>query len=63
MIRGEHVLFPDLLLEQSNVWDIVVVPIDRLRPGTTLGVELTPDGKGYYGYVPDIWMGNSGWRK
>jgi hypothetical protein len=42
----------------SDRWDKIPVKKERLK--TTEGLEPTPDGKGYYAYGNDGWLGNTG---
>lgn len=55
MLRSEHVL-PDGSFEQSDIWNMVAIPTDRLvDPDTTaIGYKI--------GYMADLWLGNTGWH-
>lgn len=50
----------------SDLWDKVIVPksaqsiLKRSVFTTTATLHATPDGKGYFAYGADIWLGNTG---
>jgi len=49
--------------ESSDIWNRIKVPIDKLKPGVTLDLlEIDSTGGFVYGYVPDLWFGNTGWH-
>lgn len=62
LVRNEHKL-ADGTHESSDIWNRIKVPIEKLRPGidpATLRIDAT--GMFVYGYVPDLWFGNTGWH-
>lgn len=59
-LRSEHVLASGEH-ESSDIWDVVEVPVEKLRADAPALVESSAK---YYAlaYAPDIWLGNTGWH-
>jgi hypothetical protein len=44
----------------NDIWDRVIVRPDKVQPGQAAALSPATEAPGYYGYAPDILLGNSG---